>query len=171
MFLVLTEFSVFTVLGITRHDNMDLDSVPNHNISSILLKIGKMLSDYKPGICYLLKIDQLYTAVTYLNRGWKLILLGLVQAEPMARYLAMLAIQKAIATLKKTLFEMETLSVITIILIIKEIIHALNDIVDSDERRDNREKAVYILGQIGLVVGDVSEYADVLFLVNLKSDI
>jgi hypothetical protein len=39
------------------------------------------------------------------------ILLGLVQAEPLARYLAMLAIQKALPSVKRTLFEMEVFSV------------------------------------------------------------
>jgi hypothetical protein len=38
-------------------------------------------------------------------------LVGLVQAEPLARYLAMLAIQKALPSVKRTLFEMEILSV------------------------------------------------------------
>lgn len=101
-----------------------------------------------------------------MSHGWTLILLGLVQAEPIARYLAMLAIQKALFTLKKTLFQMETLAVRFLSIILKEIIHTLNDIADSDERRENKEKAVYILGQIGLAVGNVSEYADLLFLVN-----
>lgn len=59
----------------------------------------------------LLNKDEILGTVGYMNHGWKLILLGLVQAEPMARYLAMLSIQKALSTLKKTLFEMETLSV------------------------------------------------------------
>ena len=44
----------------------------------------------------------------------------------------------------------------------------MNDIVDSDERRENRVKAVFILGQIGLAVGNVSEYVDLLFSVKIN---
>ena len=55
--------------------------------------------------------SEFYASVGSMNRAWKLILLGLVQAEPMSRYLAMFAIQKALPGLKRTLFEIETLTV------------------------------------------------------------
>ena len=45
-------------------------------------------------------------------------------------------------------------------------VYILVNLTVSDERRENRFKAVYLLGQIGYFLGDIKEHADFMFWIS-----
>ena len=52
-------------------------------------------------------------------------------------------------------------------LYMEDMINILNEILNVEERRENRAKAVYILGQIAFSVGNVLEHTELLYSVCL----
>lgn len=83
-----------------------------------------------------------------LNRGWKLLLIGLTQAEPFSRYEAMVDLGRALPNLIDTLNDTTTRT---------EIGDVLMDAAVSDERLENRIKSIYLLGQFAYVLGSTRE--------------
>ena len=73
------------------------------------------LGEYKyiEGFSIFVESGDLYANQVHLNRGWKLIVTGLTQAESVARYLAMMALRRAIPVIKETLLDVSTRSVRT----------------------------------------------------------
>ncbi|KAI8899374.1 hypothetical protein BC833DRAFT_375645 [Globomyces pollinis-pini] len=82
------------------------------------------------------------------NRGWKILLIGLTQAEPFARYEAMVDLGRSLPNIVDTLNDQHTRN---------EIGDVLINCTVSDERAENRIKALYLLGQFSLVLGHLSE--------------
>ncbi|KAJ3299223.1 hypothetical protein HK104_009688 [Borealophlyctis nickersoniae] len=128
---------------------LTLDTVPNCNISKILMDIAKGLHEQP--------IDEadFYTVQVHFNRGWKLLLLGLSQAESFARYMAMVALRRAIPVINDTLLDSTTR---------ENLIRVLLNLMISDERSENRLKAVYLLGQLGFYLGTVREHDHLLMM-------
>jgi hypothetical protein len=93
-----------------------------------------------------------------LNRGWKLLLIGLMQGESFARYEAMVDLGRSFPNMIGTLNDWQTRS---------EIGHRLMNISVADERRENRIKAIYLLGQYALNLGDAPECFSILYTVKL----
>ncbi|KAJ3397657.1 hypothetical protein HDU92_005399 [Lobulomyces angularis] len=131
--------------GKNRSENeyLSLDTVPNVNVSKILKKIAKGL--HEP------IVDELdfFTIQVYFNRGWKLLLLGLRQAESFGRYMSMYALSLAIPVINDTLLDSTTRNNLIIVLV---------NLMVSDERAENRLRAVYLLGQLGSYLGSVREH-------------
>jgi hypothetical protein len=76
--------------------------------------------------------------------AWQLLELGLHQGDSLSRYLAMKAFAKAVPSITETLFAP----------IIKETIYkTLTDIMVADERKENRIKAIWLMGQLGFQLG------------------
>ncbi|KAI9106297.1 hypothetical protein DFS34DRAFT_58191 [Phlyctochytrium arcticum] len=133
-------------------DGLVLDSVPSMNISKSLMQIAKGL--------HVQPLDEadFYTVQVHFNRGWKLLLLGLNQAESFSRYMAMVALKRAVPTINDTLLDSITR---------ESLIRVLINLMVSDERSENRLKAVYLLGQLGFYLGAVREH-DHLLMVAFK---
>ncbi|KAI8925707.1 hypothetical protein BC831DRAFT_550468 [Entophlyctis helioformis] len=123
---------------------LTLDAVPNCNVGHMLMIIAKGLRNPP-------KKDEadFMTLQIHMNRGWKLILLGLRQAESVSRHVAMIALNRALPVIKETLVDNLTRF---------NLVSVLVNIVVSDERRENRLKAVYLLGQMGSILAYVREY-------------
>ncbi|KAI9202395.1 uncharacterized protein BJ171DRAFT_584296 [Polychytrium aggregatum] len=85
-----------------------------------------------------------YTVQVHFNRGWKLLLLGLTQAESFARYIDMCSLHIALPSINDTLLDSTTR---------ESLIRILINLVNSDERFENRLKAVYLLGELGHYLG------------------
>ncbi|RKO93893.1 hypothetical protein BDK51DRAFT_20030, partial [Blyttiomyces helicus] len=130
-------------------EGLSLDTVPNCNVSKDLLQISSGL--------HMQLVDEadFYTVQVHFNRGWKLLLLGLGQAESFARYMAMVALRRAIPTINDTLMDNQTR---------ENLIRMLINLMISDERSENRLKAVYLLGQLAFYLGTVREHDDLLFI-------
>ncbi|KAK5666267.1 hypothetical protein QVD99_007029 [Batrachochytrium dendrobatidis] len=129
---------------------LSLDAVSNENIGKTLMLIAKGLSEVS-------KRDDpsLFVLQVHCNRGWKLILLGLAQSESFLRHIAMVALGRALPCIIKTLVD----SVICF-----NIVSLLMNLVVSDERKENRLKAVYLIGQLGVQLGSVEEYLPLMHL-------
>ena len=94
------------------------------------------------------------TVQIHFNRGWKLLLLGLLQAESFSRYMAMAYISKALPSLNETLLDS---------LVRECLFKVLANLMMSDERPENRLKAVYLLGRLAFHLGNVKEHDDLLY--------
>eukprot|EP00842_Homolaphlyctis_polyrhiza_P001846 jgi/Hompol1/2662/HPOL_006126-RA len=125
-------------------EGLSLDTIPNCSIGRSLMLIAKGLLDppRKDDIDF-------FTLQVHLNRGWKLILLGLMQAESFSRHVAMIALNRSLPVIKETLVDSITRF---------NLISILVNLVVSDERHENRLKAVYLIGQMGAVLAPVREY-------------
>ncbi|KAL2918327.1 hypothetical protein HK105_202254 [Polyrhizophydium stewartii] len=132
-------------------DGLSLDNVPNCNIGRTLMLIAKGL--HSPS-----KKDEadFFTLQVHLNRAWKLLLLGLTQAESFSRHVAMIALCRALPVIKETLVDNQTRF---------NIVSVLVNLVVSDERQENRIKAVYLLGQLGATLASVREYHQLMLTV------
>ncbi|KAI8820517.1 uncharacterized protein EV422DRAFT_73879 [Fimicolochytrium jonesii] len=128
-------------------EGLSLDTVPNANVTKELMQISKGL--------HVQPLDEadFYTVQVHFNRGWKLLLLGLGQQESLARYMAMAALRRAIPVINDTLLDSTTR---------ESLIRVLINLMVSDERSENRLKAVYLLGQLGFYLGTVREHDDLL---------
>ncbi|KAJ3213593.1 hypothetical protein HDU67_002684 [Dinochytrium kinnereticum] len=124
-------------------EGLSFDTVPNVNVSQVLKRMADGL--------YEQPVDEadFYTVQVHFNRAWKLLLLGLTQAESFARYMSMCAIRRAIPIINDTLLDSTTR---------ENLILVLANLMISDERKENRLKAVYLLGQLGLHLGSVREH-------------
>ncbi|KAJ1546382.1 hypothetical protein HK096_005153, partial [Nowakowskiella sp. JEL0078] len=133
--------------GLERRGGLSLDAVPNLNFGKVFGEIAKGLTTQA--------IDEVdfYTLQVHFNRGWKILLLALTQAEPFARYMAMAALQKTIPVINETLLDST---------IHKSLFHVLVNLMVSDERTENRLKAVYLIGKLGLYLGSVREHANLI---------
>ncbi|KAJ3092272.1 hypothetical protein HK102_009083 [Quaeritorhiza haematococci] len=130
-------------------EGLSLDTVPDVNISKVLKKIAQGLHNS------LIDDADFFTVQVHLNRGWKLLLLGLTQAESIARYTAMFALRRAIPVINDTLLDFSTR---------ENLVRVLIGLMVSDERAENRLKAVYLLGQLGFYLGSVKEHANLLMM-------
>ncbi|KAJ3042819.1 hypothetical protein HDV00_006640 [Rhizophlyctis rosea] len=130
-------------------EGLSLDTVPNLNVTNMLGKIAKGLHEQP--------VDEadFYTVQVHFNRGWKLLLLGLNQAESFARYMAMVALRRAIPVINDTLLDSITRA---------NLFRVLINLTVSDERSENRLKAVYLLGQLGFYLGTVREHDHLLMM-------
>ncbi|KAJ3392517.1 hypothetical protein HDU84_004002 [Entophlyctis sp. JEL0112] len=82
-------------------EGLSFDTVPNVNITAELRSIAE-------GLCSPSTEGDFYTTQVNYNRGWKLLLLGLVQAESLNRYLAMCALKIAVPVINDTLLDYST---------------------------------------------------------------
>ncbi|KAJ3408961.1 hypothetical protein HDV05_004665, partial [Chytridiales sp. JEL 0842] len=146
------ERSATSVRGTLGLEGLSLDNVPSVHISRALSKIADGL--HNP----LVEAD-FYTAQVHFNRAWKLLLLGLMQAEPFARYMAMCALKRAIPVINDTLLDYTTR---------ENLVRVLINLMHSDERKENRLKAVYLIGQLAFHLGNVREH-DLLLLNAFKA--
>ncbi|KAI8922123.1 hypothetical protein DFJ77DRAFT_425090, partial [Powellomyces hirtus] len=130
-------------------EGLCLDNVPTKNITHDLMEISKGL--------HVQPLDEadFYTVQVHFNRGWKLLLLGLAQHEAFARYMAMCALRRAIPVINDTLLDSTTR---------ESLIRVLVNLMLSDERTENRLKAVYLLGQMGFYLGTVREHDQLLLM-------
>ncbi|KAI9362448.1 hypothetical protein DFJ73DRAFT_756739 [Zopfochytrium polystomum] len=128
-------------------EGLSLDSIPNTKVPGWLKRIAEGLHS-KP----LVETD-FYTVQVHFNRAWKLLLLGLIQAESFARYRAMCHLKIALPTINDTLLDFTTR---------ENIFNVLINLTISDERKENRLKAVYLLGQLALQLGAIREHDDLL---------
>ncbi|KAG5458200.1 MAG: hypothetical protein BJ554DRAFT_1623, partial [Olpidium bornovanus] len=143
---------------------LSLDHVPNIKVSVSLRNIAKALGT---------SVDEadFYTAQIQYQRAWKLMLLGLAQAECLARYLTMMNIVRVMKSLNETLLDQLTRDVRarkprlvpTLRLLAIHGDQTLLNIMISDERRENRLKAVYVLGELGFFLGAVREHDNLLY--------
>lgn len=78
-------------------------------------------------------------------------MIGLTQGEAFARYEALTDISRAIPNLNETLNDLTTLT---------QLADTLMYVSVGDERRENRIKAFYLLGQVAAVLGNESRYSD-----------
>ncbi|KAJ3300317.1 hypothetical protein HDU76_006123, partial [Blyttiomyces sp. JEL0837] len=124
-------------------EGLSFDTVPNLNVSRSLKKIAAGLQ-----IDTIVDAD-FYTVQVHFNRAWKLLLLGLTQAESFARYMAMCSLKTALPMINDTLLDSATRENLFTVLI---------NLMISDERNENRLKAVYLLGQLGSQLGSVREH-------------
>ncbi|KAI8848054.1 hypothetical protein BC829DRAFT_433513 [Chytridium lagenaria] len=124
-------------------EGLSFDTVPNVNVSQVLKRMADGL--------YEQPVDEadFYTVQVHFNRAWKLLLLGLTQAESFSRYMSMCAIRRAIPIINDTLLDATTR---------ENLVLVLANLMISDERKENRLKAVYLLGQLGLHLGSVREH-------------
>ncbi|KAJ3371494.1 hypothetical protein HDU91_005136 [Kappamyces sp. JEL0680] len=83
-----------------------------------------------------------------LNRGWKLLVVGLTQADTFARYDALVDVGRALPTLVDTLNDTVTRT---------DLGELLLNLCFSDERLENRIKSIYLLGQYATVLGATLE--------------
>lgn len=83
-------------------EGLSLDSIPNLTASKDLMEIAKGL--------HVQPLDEadFYTVQVHFNRGWKLLLLGLGQQESFARYMAMVALKRAVPMINDTLLDSTT---------------------------------------------------------------
>ncbi|KAI9003546.1 hypothetical protein BC832DRAFT_540384 [Gaertneriomyces semiglobifer] len=121
--------------GMDWMEGLSLDVVPEINVSRELGRIARGL--------------------VHFNRAWKLLLLGLGQAESIARYLAMVALRRAIPVINDTLLDATTR---------EGLVRVLVNLMHSDEREENRVKAVWLLGQLGFYLGNGKEHGGVLMV-------
>jgi hypothetical protein len=82
------------------------------------------------------------------NRGWKLLVVGLTQADAFSRYEAMTDLGRALGTIMDTLNDNHARL---------ELVDCLLQISSSDERLENRVKAIYLLGQFAIAVANAEE--------------
>lgn len=82
------------------------------------------------------------------NRGWKLLVVGLTQADAFSRYEAMTDLGRALGTIMDTLNDNH---------VRVELVDCLLQISSSDERLENRVKAIYLLGQFAIAVANTEE--------------
>ncbi|KAJ3256192.1 hypothetical protein HK103_005651 [Boothiomyces macroporosus] len=108
---------------------LSFDSIPNCDVNDNLFAVSKGLKKQNQG-------------------GWKLLLIGLTQAEPFSRYEAMVDLGRALPNLIDTLNDTTTRA---------EIGDVLMDAAVSDERLENRIKSIYLLGQFAYVLGSTRE--------------
>ncbi|KAJ3353647.1 hypothetical protein HDU83_006556 [Entophlyctis luteolus] len=130
-------------------EGLSFDTVPNVNITAELRSIAE-------GLCSPSTEGDFYTTQVNYNRGWKLLLLGLVQAESLNRYLAMCALKIAVPVINDTLLDYSTRENLLLVLV---------NLMQSDERRENRLKAIYLIGVISFQLGFVREHDDMLLRV------
>ncbi|KAJ3148956.1 hypothetical protein HDU86_007314 [Geranomyces michiganensis] len=130
-------------------EGLSLDNLPTKNITRDLMVISKGL--------HVQPLDEadFYTVQVHFNRGWKLLLLGLTQHESVARYMAMCALRRAIPVINDTLLDST---------VREGLIRVLVNLMLSDERTENRLKAVYLLGQMGFYLGSVREHDHLLLM-------
>ncbi|KAJ3063074.1 hypothetical protein HDU98_001062, partial [Podochytrium sp. JEL0797] len=131
-------------------EGLSFDTVPNVNVTSELRIIAEGL--YSQPI---IEADYFTVQVNF-NRGWKLLLLGLTQAESLGRYMAMCALKLAIPVINDTLLDSSTRQNLVLILV---------NLMISDERMENRLKAVYLIGIIAQQLGIVREHDNMLLRV------
>ncbi|KAJ3262197.1 hypothetical protein HDU77_000417 [Chytriomyces hyalinus] len=131
-------------------EGLSFDTVPNAKITSELRIIAEGLYS-QPWI----EAD-FYTVQVNFNRGWKLLLLGLTQAESLSRFMAMCALRIAIPVINDTLLDYTTRQNILLVLV---------NLMISDERQENRLKAVYLIGKIASELGLVREHDGLLLRV------
>ncbi|KAJ3175403.1 hypothetical protein HDU87_006223 [Geranomyces variabilis] len=130
-------------------EGLSLDNLPTNNITRDLMVISKGL--------HVQPLDEadFYTVQVHFNRGWKLLLLGLTQHESVARYMAMCALRLAIPVINDTLLDST---------VREGLVRVLVNLMLSDERTENRLKAVYLLGQLGFYLGTVREHDQLLLM-------
>ncbi|KAJ3127873.1 hypothetical protein HK098_005649 [Nowakowskiella sp. JEL0407] len=125
-------------------DGMSLDSIPDINFARVCKNIAHGLTTQT------IEDVDYFTVQVHFNRGWKILLLALTQSEPFARYIAMVALNKTIPVINSTLLDSTTH---------ENVIQVLVNLMISDERSENRLKAVFLLGQLGFYLGTVREHA------------
>ncbi|KAJ3321339.1 hypothetical protein HDV06_004443 [Boothiomyces sp. JEL0866] len=108
---------------------LSFDSITNCDVNDNLFAVSKGLKKQSQG-------------------GWKLLLIGLTQAEPFSRYEAMVDLGRSLPNLIDTLNDTTTRT---------EIGDVLMDAAVSDERMENRIKSIYLLGQFAYVLGSTRE--------------
>jgi hypothetical protein len=86
-------------------DGLSFDTVPNCKVASVLMQIAQGVYETK------LDATDFYSNQIILNRAWKLLVIGIAQAESVARYLAMIALRRAVPLVKETLMDDETRTV------------------------------------------------------------
>ena len=70
-----------------------------------------------------------------MNRAWKCLLFGLTQEESLSRYLAISALKKVLPVIGETLLDFT---------IFEDLLRALIVIMNSDERVQNRIRAIHL---------------------------
>ncbi|KAJ3002411.1 UNVERIFIED_CONTAM: hypothetical protein HDU68_006253, partial [Siphonaria sp. JEL0065] len=131
-------------------EGLSFDTVPNVNVTSELRIIAEGLYAQP-----LIEADYFTVQVNF-NRGWKLLLLGLTQAESLGRYMAMCALKIAIPVINDTLLDSSTRQNLLLVLV---------NLMVSDERKENRLKAIYLIGVIAQQLGIVREHDTMLLKV------
>ncbi|KAJ3137190.1 hypothetical protein HK100_000909 [Physocladia obscura] len=159
MFHAMTPASTMHTSNGLGIEGLTFDTVPNINVTSELRIIADGLYSQP-----LVEADY-YTVQVNFNRGWKLMLLGLTQAESFSRYMAMCALKVAIPVINDTLLDYSTVQVCLINWYegIKKISTELA--ISTYERKENRLKAIYLLGIIAYQLGFVREHDSMLLKV------
>ncbi len=135
-----------------------MDAIKNVNVNKALKRIAEGFYETIVGnlciinSCFLDEVDY-YTILVNYNRGWKLLLLGLMQAEPFARYSAMNAMLRGVPLINQTLLDSGTR---------EKLLSVLLNITVSDERKENRQKAIYLLGELASYFSSIREHDELL---------
>jgi hypothetical protein len=122
---------------------VSFDAIPNTDVNDNMFAVSKGLKKREG--------DGHTTAVQHqisLNRGWKLLVIGMTQGEAFARYEAMVDLARSLPNLMDTLDDPSTRYDIGMVLM---------NISVSDERAENRLKAIYLLGQFASLIGALEE--------------
>ncbi|KAI9336135.1 hypothetical protein BDR26DRAFT_920198 [Obelidium mucronatum] len=135
-------------------EGLSFDTVPNISVTSELRIIAEGLYSQP-----LIEADYFTVQVNF-NRGWKLLLLGLTQAESLGRYMAMCALKIAIPVINDTLLDSSTRQNLMLTLV---------NLMVSDCRKENRLKAIYLIGIIAQQLGIVREHDVMLLKVLIRS--
>jgi hypothetical protein len=114
-------------------DDRSLDRVPHCNVNYHLFIISYGLAEFCEKDCLISTTKQIN-----LNRGWKILLIGLCQAEAFARYETLAYLQQSLPSINKTLQDSKTRS---------EIGKRILEIVKGDERKENRTRGLFVLGE------------------------
>ncbi|ORY39899.1 hypothetical protein BCR33DRAFT_853036 [Rhizoclosmatium globosum] len=131
-------------------EGLSFDTVPNVNVTSELRIIAEGLFSQP-----IIEADYFTVQVNF-NRGWKLLLIGLTQAECIGRYMAMCALKIAVPVINDTLLDSSTR---------QNILNSLVNLMISDCRLENRLKAVYLLGILAHQLGFIREHDNMLLRV------
>ncbi|KAL7748294.1 hypothetical protein RI367_006253 [Sorochytrium milnesiophthora] len=140
-----------SALGVA--DQRGLLEMPLHVLSLTHvtgLDVARAFNVISRGLSVMLDDEQedYFNAQIQYTRGWKILVLGLELPESFHRYLALIALRNVMPFITKTLPDLvvrETLA--------RKLLHLFK----SDERAENRQKAVFLLGQLGVYLGVESE--------------
>ncbi|KAJ1336456.1 hypothetical protein BSLG_007240 [Batrachochytrium salamandrivorans] len=124
-------------------EGLSLDSISKSNIGHALAIIANGLGSLQhDGLDF-------FAIKVHINRGWKLLILGLAQAEPFSRYQAMIALERSLPFIDNPLVDNKSRF---------SIVSLLTNLAVSDERKENQLRAIYLLGKIGSELQKVQEY-------------
>lgn len=127
---------------------LSFDAIANTDVNNRLFAISRGIN-LKSNDDALGEQSAIQNQIVY-NRGWKLLLVGLTQSDCFARYDTLLDLSRALSSLIDTLNDP---------LVFEDIVLVLIEMTMVDERRENRVKAVYLLGQIGSTIGSIDRWS------------